>query len=77
MTKRYLPVLLTSLALAGAPVVRADSYKIDPVHSAILFEIGHFGVGNIYGRFDSFSGDLTFGEDDPSKDAVNIKNQTN
>jgi polyisoprenoid-binding protein YceI len=64
---------LTLIALAGATAVRADSYKIDPVHSRILFKIGHFGVGNIYGRFDSFSGDITFDQNAPSKDAVNVK----
>ena len=76
MNKRYLLSFLTLIALAGATTVRADSYKIDPVHSRILFKIGHFGVGNIYGRFDSFSGDITFDQNDPSKDAVNVAIKT-
>jgi polyisoprenoid-binding protein YceI len=62
--------------LAGPTTVRADSYKIDPVHSTILFKINHFGVGNIYGRFDSFSGNVTFDQDDPSKDGADIQIKT-
>jgi polyisoprenoid-binding protein YceI len=76
MNKRYFLTFLSALALAGATTVRADSYKIDPVHSMILFKIGHFGVGNIYGRFDSFAGDITFDQNDPTKDAVNVEIKT-
>ena len=76
MNMRYLLCFLALNALAGATTVRADSYKIDPVHSAILFKIGYLGVGIIYGRFDSFSGDITFDQNDPSKDAINVEIKT-
>jgi YceI-like domain len=76
MNTRYLLCFLALNALAGATTVRADSYKIDPAHSAILFKIGFLGVGFIYGRFDSFSGDITFDQNDPSKDAVNVEIKT-
>src|ERR1700739_4213842 len=76
MNMRYLLCFLALNALAGATTVRADSYKIDPAHSAILFKIGFLGVGFIYGRFDSFSGDITFDQNDPSKDAVNVEIKT-
>jgi polyisoprenoid-binding protein YceI len=76
MNKRYLLTFLSVLVLAGATPVRADSYKIDPFHSMILFKIGHFGIGNIYGRFDSFAGDITFDENDPTKDAINVEIKT-
>jgi polyisoprenoid-binding protein YceI len=76
MKKRYLLYFLTLVILAGPATVRADSYRIDPVHSMILFKIGHFGVGNIYGRFDSFSGNVTFDQNDPSKDAADIQIRT-
>jgi polyisoprenoid-binding protein YceI len=76
MKKYYLPFLSGILALAGTTVAQADSFKIDPVHSAILFKIEHFGVGNIYGRFDTFSGTFVFDPTDPSKDAVNVEIKT-
>src|SRR5215469_13154853 len=76
MKKHYLSIVLSILAFAGATVAPADSFKIDPVHSAILFEIGHFGVGHIYGRFDAFNGTFTLDQSDPSKDAVSVEIKT-
>jgi polyisoprenoid-binding protein YceI len=76
MKKHYLSLLLSTLAFAGTTVAHADSFKIDPVHSAIIFEIGHFGVGNIYGRFDAFNGTFTLNQGDPSKDAVSVEIKT-
>jgi polyisoprenoid-binding protein YceI len=65
--------ILTAATLSSA---KADNYKIDPVHSAILFKVGHFGVGNVYGRFDAFSGDFVFDANDPTKDSVNLQINT-
>jgi polyisoprenoid-binding protein YceI len=74
MKKYYL--LFSLLALAATTVAQADSFKIDPVHSAILFKINHFGAGNVWGRFDTFSGTFTIDQNDPSKDAVSIEIKT-
>jgi polyisoprenoid-binding protein YceI len=76
MKKHYLPLLLSILAFAGTTAALADSFKIDPVHSTILFKIGHFGVSNVYGRFDTFNGTFTIDQNDPSKDAVNVEIKT-
>lgn len=42
---------------------RADSYTVDRVHSAVLFQIRHVGVSNFYGRFNDFSGSFAFDPD--------------
>src|ERR1700757_5364476 len=76
MKKNCLLFLSSILAFAGTTVAHADSFKIDPVHSAILFEIGHFGVGHIYGRFDTFTGTFTLDQNDPSKDSVSVEIKT-
>src|ERR1700751_4843682 len=76
MKKHYLLILLSLLAFAGATVAHADTFKIDPVHSAVMFEIGHFGVGHIYGRFDTFTGTFTLDQNDPSKDTVSVEIKT-
>ena len=76
MKKNHFAHLLSILALAGTTAARADSFKIDPVHSAIIFKVGHFGVSNVYGRFDAFSGTFTLDQNDPSKDAVNVEIKT-
>src|SRR5260370_42517957 len=72
MTVRFI-LFATLLALAGITSAKADNYKIDPVHSAIMFKAGHFGVGNIYGRFDTFSGDFVFDPNDFTKDSVKVE----
>jgi polyisoprenoid-binding protein YceI len=72
MTARAI-LFCSLLAVAGLSSAKADNYKIDPVHSSILFKAGHFGVGNIYGRFDSFSGDFVFDPNDPTKDSVKVE----
>jgi polyisoprenoid-binding protein YceI len=40
----------------------ADEYKIDNEHSFITFKIRHFNAGYVLGRFNIFSGNITFGE---------------
>lgn len=42
----------------------ADSYKIDAVHSAVLFRINHVGAGVFWGRFNKIDGDFFI---DPAK----------
>jgi polyisoprenoid-binding protein YceI len=76
MKKHYLPLVLSLFASAGTTPALADSFKIDPFHSSILFKVGHFGVGNVYGRFDTFSGTFTLDQNDPSKDAVSVEIKT-
>jgi len=56
--------------LPGTALLAADSYKIDPVHSMVIFQIGHFGVSNVFGRFNNPTG--TFVMDD---DAANMSFQ--
>jgi polyisoprenoid-binding protein YceI len=75
MTIRSL-LTLAAMAFIGVSSSLADSYKIDPVHSGIIFDVEHFGVGIIYGRFDTFSGDLVFDPSDPSKTTLSLEIKT-
>jgi len=51
----------------------ADTFKIDPVHSSILFSVTHLGVSNLYGRFNDVSGTVTFDKTAPTKNSVDLK----
>ncbi len=54
--------------VGGFNAARAeDSYTVDDVHSSVTFKVSHLGLSNIHGRFDSFTGDFTIDENDPSK----------
>jgi polyisoprenoid-binding protein YceI len=66
-------VMLVTSVLVAPPASAADNYQIDPVHSVIIFRIGHMDVGVFYGRFNSPAGSFTFDEQDPSKSAFNAQ----
>lgn len=60
-SKRFSSVLAVSAALALTPyVASAASYTIDPSHSFIQFETGHLGYSKLSGRFNKFTGKMTY-----------------
>jgi polyisoprenoid-binding protein YceI len=50
----------------------ADVYKVDPVHSSVVFSTKHFGVTDFYGRFNEVTGTVTFDAADPTKSSVEL-----
>ncbi len=73
MITRLIAILLGSLAGGSLFTTHAaDVYKIDPVHSSVVFKIGHLGISNIYGRFNEIAGTVTFDKETPSKSAVDF-----
>jgi polyisoprenoid-binding protein YceI len=63
------------VALISAFVVSAnaaDTFKLDPVHSFVLFSVQHLGIANTYGRFNDISGIVVFDKDNPSKSSVDL-----
>lgn len=69
-----IPSLLAVSSLL--PLAAADTYALDPVHSAALFSVVHAGVSNTHGRFNGTSGTLTWDATDPSKSAISIAIKT-
>ena len=41
----------------------ADTFKVDPVHTFVLFSVQHLGIANTYGRFNDISGTVVFDKD--------------
>jgi polyisoprenoid-binding protein YceI len=64
--------LVLGLSLTGvlAATAKADTYKIDPVHSSIVFKIKHANVSYVYGRFNKFEGAFTLDGDKSSVEAT-------
>jgi polyisoprenoid-binding protein YceI len=61
-------------AACVAPAARAaDSYKVDPVHSAAVFRIRHANIGYVWGRFNDPGGTFTLDESDPAKSSFNVE----
>ena len=50
----------------------AETYKVDPVHSAISFKIKHLGIAYVRGRFNNASGTIIFDDKMPGKSSVEI-----
>ena len=66
--------LLTAAILCslGLTAYGADTFKIDPVHSSVIFSVKHLGVADFYGDFREISGTVAFDAADPSKSSVDI-----
>jgi polyisoprenoid-binding protein YceI len=54
----------------AAPAIEASaeggSYRVDPTHSSVIFQIKHAGVTNFYGRFNKLTGTWTYDPNDLS-----------
>lgn len=72
--------LLLSLMMAGAmlPAAHAADFQIDGSHSSVNFKVSHLGIGWLTGRFNSFSGDMSYDKDaiDDAKISVSIDTQS-
>jgi polyisoprenoid-binding protein YceI len=60
-------------ALALGVSLRADTFKVDPVHSFVVFKISHLDLGYVWGEFASPAGSITLDDSDASKNAVEIE----
>lgn len=59
-------------ALPAASPAVADEYRADPVHSTLVFKIGHLNISSIYGRFNGLSGTIAYDPDNPAKNRVEM-----
>ena len=69
-TKLTFTSILCSLGFALS-ASGADTYKVDPAHSSVIFGIKHSAT-NFYGAFKDISGTVTFDAADPSKGSVEL-----
>lgn len=49
------------------------SWQIDPAHSQIQFSARHMMISNVRGRFESFTGQVEFDEEDPTRSTVSVE----
>ena len=82
MRKSLLALAAASSLLALASQANAANYEIDPTHTFVTFEIGHFGASVNRGRFDKKEGTVAFdraaktGKVDISVDVTSINTGT-
>jgi polyisoprenoid-binding protein YceI len=75
---RTLPLaaaLTLALTALGSSTARAkpEAYKVDLVHSSLIFKIKHLGIGWVYGRFNEFQGEFSVDEENPANSRVRIE----
>jgi polyisoprenoid-binding protein YceI len=67
--------LLAAVSVLTLPlwVLGADTYKVDPVHSTVLFGVKHMDIGRFWGRFNKFGGHFTLNSADPTANSFEIE----
>ena len=65
-------VLLLSASFLN-PAAAAETYKLDPAHTSIVFRVKHLGVAYVYGRFNGPSGSFVFDEKSPANNSIEIQ----
>lgn len=56
---------------APAPAA-ADGYKVDAVHSAVIYRVKHNNVAYHYGRFDKVEGTFLLDKENASSSSINV-----
>jgi polyisoprenoid-binding protein YceI len=69
---RLLVCALALVALATPAALAAETFAIDPVHSAVLFKVNHLGVSNFYGRFQDVTGTYVLDADNPAASSLDV-----
>ena len=73
---RLKPILALICLLSTVSLAAPATYKVDPVHSFVIFRIKHMDVGHVYGRFNEPNGTITIDDADPSKSSFTLELQT-
>lgn len=76
MKKLLTTLMSAALLVSAAPVLAADTYSIDPVHSHANFKIMHLNVGYQYGRFNDLEGTVVVDQKNPANSKVEVTVKT-
>jgi len=58
--------LLGGLTVFDLPTAAGQTFRVDPVHSSMLFRVKHMNTSYIWGRFNECSGTVKLDDGDPS-----------
>src|SRR5438477_13208337 len=71
--RQALAATTTAALLALSSMAQAaETYMLDPAHTAVTFHINHFGFSNPAGKFMNVTGKLTLDEAKPEDSAVDV-----
>lgn len=72
MKKFFLALVIATSLQFNAPAKAAETYKIDPNHTNIIWHANHFGFSNPSGKFNEVEGFFILDEKDPKKSSVEV-----
>lgn len=70
MTTNQTPAVAQGAETDGAPA--AISYKVDTVHSSLIFRVKHMNVAWVFGRFNEFDGSIKFHPDNLEDSSISF-----
>jgi polyisoprenoid-binding protein YceI len=70
-------VIVNAIALLSAATQAADTYKIDPTHTSVVFSVGHGGLSYVYGFFRQAGGAYILDRADPARSRFQFIIQSN
>jgi len=73
----YLSILAMLVGSMQSMQAQAVTYRIDPVHSFIIFRVKHLNTGFAYGRFNTFSGTFVVDERNPANSSIELEIDAN
>jgi polyisoprenoid-binding protein YceI len=76
MSMKHIGSALIAAFLFATPALAGDTYKLDPGHTFVGFQASHFGIGKVYGRFNTVSGSLVYDANDVSKSSITFEVET-
>ncbi|MGQ0657605.1 MAG: YceI family protein [Chromatiales bacterium] len=71
-TARIPAILAFTATVILSPLASAAQYKIDPAHAFIQFRIAHLGYSTLAGRFNKFSGNFNWDQQDPEASQISV-----
>lgn len=69
----HIASIIALSAGAALPASAAETYKLDPAHTAVTWSLSHFGFSNPSGKFMNVDGTLSLDQKDPAQSKVEVK----
>ena len=65
------------LAIVSVSAYAAETYKLDPAHTSVVYRVKYSGVTFVYGRFNGPTGSFVYDEASPSKSSIEMQVDAN
>ena len=65
------------LAILSVSAYAAETYKLDPAHTSVVYRVKYSGVTFVYGRFNGPTGSFVYDEASPSKSSIEMQVDAN